>query len=117
MRDSRSARFRSLFVHDKEAFWWDEYNDYERKLAKMNLSELAGELDRTKVRNETANTIIVEHLLAIRLARIQSRASFGAAWIGIVGAVVAAYFTFYLGQQSVTPKAECSAVSGAASKR
>jgi hypothetical protein len=121
MSDPLSARFRSLFVRDKDAFWWNEYNDYERSLSRMNLSELAGELERTRVRNETANTIIVEHLLAVRLARIQSRASISAAWLGIGGALVVAVFSFYLGKLSVesAPKAECapSTVSEATSKR
>ena len=75
MSENFSARFRSLFTRDKNTFWWNKYNNYEKSLSRMNLSELAGELERTKVRNENTNTIIVEHLLAVRLARIPSRAT------------------------------------------
>lgn len=98
-----------MFARDKREFWWSEYTDYERSLSNMGLSELAEELDRTKVRCESANTIIVEHLLAVRLARIQSRASIGAAWLGIFGVIVAAFLSFYLGRLSAetSAKSEC----------
>jgi hypothetical protein len=110
MLDTLSARFQSLFARNQYAFWWNEYSDYERSLSRMSLSELAGELERTKVQNESANTIIVEHLLAVRLARIQSRASMRAAWVGVGGALLAAVAAFYLGKLSSDGplKAECA---------
>jgi len=104
------THIRALFARDKDAFWFNEATDYERSLSKMTLSELASELQRTQVRYETANTIIVEHTLAARLARIQSRASWWSGWLGFAGAMLAAALTFYLGQLSVNiaPKVECT---------
>lgn len=101
-----------FFARDKEAYWWNLATDYERSLSKMSLSDMASELQRTQVRHETANTIIVEHMLAARLARIQSRGSWWSGWLGFAGAMLAAALTFYLGQRSVdhTPKVESAPV-------
>jgi hypothetical protein len=100
MSVSLIERVGTFFARDKEAYWWKLVTDYERSLSKMSLSELASELQRTQVRYETANTIIVEHMLAARLARIQSRASWWSGWFGFAGAMLAAALTFYLGQRS-----------------
>ncbi len=109
MSPSLIERIGAFFARDKGAYWWKLVTDYERSLSKMSLSELASELQRTQVRQETANTIIVEHMLAARLARIQSRASWWSGWLGFAGAMLAAALTFYLGQRSAdhTSKVEC----------
>ena len=105
-------RIGAFFARDKDAYWWNLVTDYERSLSKMSLSDLASELQRTQVRNETANTIIVEHMLAARLARIQSRGSWWSGWLGFAGAMLAAALTFYLGQRSADhrPKVESAPV-------
>ena len=112
MSESLIERIGAFFARDEEAYWWKLVTDYERSLSKMSLSDLASELQRTQVRNETANTIIVEHMLAARLARIQSRASWWSGWLGFAGAMLAAALTFYLGQRSAdhTPKVESAPV-------
>ena len=111
------TRIKSIFARDKDKFWWDHFEDYELSLAKMTISELANELNRTKVRYETANTTVVEHMIAGRLARMQSRASWWSGWLGFAGAMLAAALTFYLGQLSAspnnTPKVECTAANKA----
>ena len=100
MAESLIEKIGAFFARDKEAYWWKLVTDYERSLSKMSLSELASELQRTQVRHEKANTIIVEHMLSARLARIQSRASWWSGWLGFAGAMLAAALTFYLGQRS-----------------
>ena len=77
----------------------------------MSLTELASELNRTQVRNETENSIIVEHMLAARLVRIQARTSWRLGWFGLVGAILVALLTFYLGQLSVTSKNDSQIVA------
>jgi len=109
MSESLIEKIGAFFARDENAYWWKLVTDYERSLSKMSLSELASELERTQVRHETSNTIIVEHTLTARLARIQSRASWWSGWLGFAGAMLAAALTFYLGQRSAdsTPKVEC----------
>lgn len=97
MPGSLLERIRGFFVRDKFAHEFQLLTDYERALAKMSLSDLASELQRTQVRHETSNTIIVEHILASRLVRLQSRASWWSGWLGFAGAMLAAVLTFYLG--------------------
>ena len=100
MAASIIKKIRSSLHQIKYGNHWRVLTDYERSLARMSLSELAHELERTQVRNETTNTIIVEHTLAVRLARIQSRASWWSGWLGFAGAMLAAALTFFLGQWS-----------------
>lgn len=101
MEDTKFDIIKSWFVRDKHSYWWNKYTDYELELSRMSVTELASELNRTKVRNETENTIIVEHILAARLARIQSRASWGVGWLGFIGVILAVLLTFYLGRLTV----------------
>jgi hypothetical protein len=110
MSESPTERIRAFFARVKYEYWWKRLTDYERKLSKMSLSDLASELQRTKARYETENTTIVEHVLATRLARIQSRGSLWSGWLAFVGAILAAILaaalTFYFVQRSAdhTPK-------------
>jgi hypothetical protein len=112
MSESLREKIGAFFARDKEAYGWKLATDYEHSLSKISLSKLASELQRTQVRHETANTVIVEHMLAVRLARIQSRASWWSGWLGFSGAMLAAALTFYLGQLSTnrTPEIECALI-------
>jgi len=100
MSPSLIEKIGAFIARDEDAYWWKLVTDYERSLSKMSLSDLASELQRTQVRQEAANTIIVEHMLSARLARIQSRGSWWSGWLGFAGAMLAAALTFYLGQWS-----------------
>lgn len=98
-----SSRFPWVKWLSEEAavkLFFEQYTDYERSLSKMTLSELASELDRTQKSNEASNTIIVEHILASRLVRIQSNASWWSGWLNILGAMLAVLLSFYLGKLS-----------------
>lgn len=115
---SLTEKIAAIFRRDKLGYWFGIATNYERTLSKMSLTELAGELERAKVCGETANSIVVEHTLSTRLARIQSRASWWSAWLGFSGAMLAAALTFYLGQRSAEHliKPECiPAQSGSSS--
>lgn len=92
--------FKSFFVRDKDAFWRKHFSDYELELSRMTISELASELERTKIRNETANTIIIEHIIAIRLVRVQNKTSWQIALVGFVVSILIAILSYYLGKAS-----------------
>jgi hypothetical protein len=116
MNHTKFDILKSWFVRDKRAYWWKTFSDYELQLSRMSLTELASELNRTKVRNETENTIIIEHILAARLARLQSRASWWSGWLSFAGAMLAAALTFYLGQLSAISKNDTQVVPAASNK-
>jgi len=103
--------FKSWFVRDKRSYWWNKFSDYELELSRMSLTELASELNRTKVRGEPENTIIVEYILQARIARLQSRASWWSGWLSFAGAMIAAALTIYLGQLSVSSKNDAQVIS------
>jgi len=119
VKNMKSTKFdilKSYFHFDKRAYWWNKLSDYELQLSRMSLTELASEQNRTKVQNEIENSIIVEHILAARLARIQSRASWWSGWISFAGAMLAAALAFYLGQLSVISKNDTQIVPTANNK-
>lgn len=103
--------FKSWFVRDKRSYWWNKFSDYELELSRMSLTELASELNRTKVQVEPENTIIAEYILQARIARLQSRASWWSGWLSFAGAMIAAALTFYLGQLSVSSKNDAQVIS------
>ncbi len=88
-----SAKFRALFARDEVAFWFDHFHDDERKLARMDVWELAKVINEARVRNlagEAEKLIVAEHLLNVRLAKIQATAAWGSGVLGFVGAIIGA---------------------------
>jgi hypothetical protein len=91
------TRLRARFARDGEAFWFDYFSDEERALREMDLWQLAGALEEAEVRGATRKRIVIEHLLNVRLARLQASASWGSALVGaIVGAALGALLTWAL---------------------
>lgn len=87
------VRIRAFFARDKEAFWWDHYTDEEMKLRRMDVWELAAVINEARVRNlagEAERLIVAEHMLNVRLAKIQASASWGSGVLGFAGAILGA---------------------------
>jgi|SRR5471030_2653380 len=91
------VRLRGLMARDKDAFWWNYFTDEELKLRGMDVWQLA------KVIQEAAVTpgmelqrIVAEHLLNVRLAAVQAKASWGAGLLGFVGALLGAALSVVL---------------------
>jgi len=75
-----SVRIRAFFARDKDAFWWNEATDEEKQLRRMDVWELAKVINEARVRNlagEAEKLIVAEHMLNVRLAKIQATASWG----------------------------------------
>lgn len=85
-----SARIAALFVRDKYAYWLTHFTDEERKLREMDVMELAAALHEAQVRRDDRRRIVVEYMLGSRLARLQSKASWGSGILAFVGAVLGA---------------------------
>lgn len=104
MKETKLDILKSYFALNRNTYWMKKFSDYELKLSRMSLTELASELNRTQVRHEAEHSIIVEHMLAVRLVRIQTRASWRSGWLSFAGAMLAVLLSFYLGQLSVASK-------------
>lgn len=94
MRIPLSVRFRSLFAKDKEAFWWHEITDEEKQLRRMDAWQLAAVIQEANVRIDTGQKrIVAEHMLNVRLAKIQAMPAYLAVCAGIAGVIGGAFLT------------------------
>jgi hypothetical protein len=88
-----SARIKAFFSRDKVAFWWNYYTNEEKKLRSMDVWELAKIINEARVRKltgEAEKVIVAEHMLNVRLAKIQATASWGSGVLCFIGAIIGA---------------------------
>ena len=90
MRHTLLLRIKAFFARDKYSFWWNELTDRDKELASLSTRELAGELQNARTNRDAEEEILIEHILSQRLAEIQSKATWGAAVLGFVGAILGA---------------------------
>ncbi len=93
------VRFRSLFARDRAEFWFDHFTDEEKKLSRLDVWGLAKVINEARVRNvvgDAEKLIVAEHMLNVRLAKIQASAQWGAGVLGFVGAIIGASLTVAL---------------------
>jgi len=99
-----SVRIRSIFAKDKDALWWGHFTDEEKELQRMDVWELAAVIQEASVRSGMdKKRIVAEHMLNVRLAQIQSKASWGSGVLGFVGAIVGAALSVSLTNVLQTP--------------
>jgi hypothetical protein len=102
-----SVRIQSYFARDKHAFWWNHFTDEEKQLRRMDAWQLARVIHEESIRQTSPEKrIVAEHLLNVRLAQIQAKASKWSGWLSLLGAVLAALVSFQLGQLSANKPAE-----------
>lgn len=109
MRIPLSVRMQAFFARDKDAFWWSHFTDEEKELRRMDVWQLAGVLEEAAVRpGMEKKRIVAEHMLSVRLAQIQAKASWGSGILGFGGAIVGAALSVALAsawQRSANPDA------------
>jgi hypothetical protein len=108
-----SARIRGFFARDKRAFWWSHFTDEEKKLRRMDVWQLAKAINEARVRNlagEVEKLIVAEHMLNVRLAQIQAKASWGSGILGFVGAIIGSALSVSLTIALQSPKEVQSAI-------
>lgn len=75
-------------------------NDEEKRLARMDVYQLAKALEEAQVRKETYQVIVLQQMLAQRIAYITSKATIRAAWIsgtiGFTGVLIGAALTYLI---------------------
>ncbi|MDO9365662.1 MAG: hypothetical protein Q7T58_04850 [Methylotenera sp.] len=85
------VHIKGLFARDKQAFWFNHFTDEEKELRRMDAWQLAKVIHEADVhKNNSEKRIVAEHLLNVRLAQIQSKASWGSGVLGFVGAIIGA---------------------------
>lgn len=102
-----SVRIKALFARDKDAFWWSHFTDEEKQLRRMDAWQLAKVINEARVRNlagEAEKLIVAEHMLNVRLAKIQATASWGSGVLGFVGAIIGAALSVALTLALQSPK-------------
>ncbi|MEA3406136.1 MAG: hypothetical protein U9R28_10435 [Pseudomonadota bacterium] len=93
MKVSFFDKCKSFFVRDKMGYWFDHFTDEEKRLKTLTVWELAEIISK---KNNEKESIVAEHLLNIRLARIQSRATTTSAFIGLIGVILGVIITHFL---------------------
>ena len=80
------------------------FSDEEKELRRMDVWQLAALIKEPNVRpGIEQKRIVAEHMLNVRLAKIQSKASWGPGVLGFVGAIVGAALSVSLTNVLQTP--------------
>lgn len=120
MRTTPMDLVKSFFAWDKHAFWFEHFTDEEKQLRRMSVGELAKVINEARVRNlagEAEKLIVAEHMLNVRLAKIQATASWGSGVLGFVGAIIGSAVSVALTMVLQSPKEVSSAPARASEKQ
>lgn len=91
MQISLLDRIKSLFAKDRFEYWFDHFTNEEKELGRMDVWQLAAVIEEAAVRSGMERKrIVAEHMLNVRLARIQAKAAWGSGLLGFLGAVLGA---------------------------
>ena len=91
MRINLADRFKALFARDEYGYWFRLITDEEKELRRMDSWELAKVIHEETVHpTNPEKRIVAEHMLNVRVAKIQNRATYVSVVVGFIGIVVGA---------------------------
>ena len=94
MRITFFDRVKALFARNEYSYWFKHFTDEEKELRRMDSWELAKIIHEAIVHNSNhQKRIVAEHMLQVRLAKIQNRAIYVSIIFGLVGVVLGAVLT------------------------
>lgn len=99
-------RLKSLFARDDHDFWFNHFSDKEKALKRMDVWQLAKVISESHINNipgAEEDRIVAEHMLNVRLAKIQAMPAYVAIIFGLIGVVSGAYLNAALQK----PPAQC----------
>ena len=97
MRITWTDRLKALFAKDEYDYWFKLITDEEKELRRMDSWELAKIISDESIKHTAPEKrIVAEHMLQIRLAKIQSRATYVSVIIGFIGVLAGAMITSLL---------------------
>jgi|SRR3990167_438568 len=89
MRITLADRFKALFARDEYSYWFKFITDEEKELRRMDSWELAKVIHEETVRQKNPEKrIVAEHMLQVRIAKIQNRATYVSVVVGFIGILV-----------------------------
>lgn len=84
-------RLIARLVKDRYGYWLNHVTDEEKELSRMNCWQLARVIHEETVRSQSLEKrIVAEHLLQVRVAKIQNRATYVSVVAGFIGVLVGA---------------------------
>jgi hypothetical protein len=119
MKTTLLDRIKGLLSSDKDAYWWNHYTDEEKALRRMDVWELAKIINDAKVSNLVGTTekiIVAEHMLNVRLAKIQSLPAWFAIFAGLLGVVGGALLNSSMQQPQEAVKCVCECKEASATQ-
>lgn len=91
MRITLVDRIKALFARDEYSYWFKLITDEEKELRRMDSWELAKVIhEKTVSSKNSEKRIVAEHMLQVRLAKIQNRATYVSIVFGLIGVVLGA---------------------------
>ena len=91
MRITLADRFKALFARDEYDYWFQLITDEEKELRRMDSWELAKVIQEETVHPKNPERrIVAEHMLEVRIAKIQNRATYVSVIVGFIGILVGA---------------------------
>jgi hypothetical protein len=87
-------RIKALFARDEYSYWFKHITDEEKELRRMDSWELAKVIHEANVQDKNhQKRIVAEHMLQVRLVRMQNRAIYVSIIFGLIGVVLGAVLT------------------------
>lgn len=86
-----SRKFPFVSILRGDAIFEHAFNEASadvRRMAKLSVEELAKEYADAEIKKNRATCIIIEHILSVRLYKIQSNAAWGAGILALLGMLV-----------------------------
>lgn len=94
MRITRIDRIKAFFAKDEYGYWFALVTDEEKELRRMDSWGFAKVIHEESVRQTNPERrIVAEHMLQVRVAKIQSRATYVSVVAGFIGVLVGATLT------------------------
>ncbi|MDV2081064.1 hypothetical protein [Marinobacter xestospongiae] len=91
MRTTWADRLKAFFAKDGCSYWFEHFTDEEKELRRMNSWQLARVIHEETVRSQNPEKrIVAEHMLQVRVAKIQNRATYVSVVVGFIGILVGA---------------------------
>lgn len=94
MRITLTDRIRALFSKDEFDYWFKQFTDDEKEILRMDSWELAKVIVEENNHNgNSQKRIIAEHMLQVRLIKLQNRATYISMFVGFAGIALGSFLT------------------------
>jgi hypothetical protein len=90
-------RIKAVLARDGYGYWFEHFTDEEKELRRMDSWQLARVIHEETVSPQNSEKrIVAEHMLQVRVAKIQNHASYVSVIVGFIGILVGAVLSAML---------------------